>query len=193
MKKVIVMSVLGLAASVATSYGQGIILFDTYISTPQVLTTYFNGPSAGSTIGTAFSAELYYALGTVTDPVDATAGSIASPVSGAFTALPASISQVFGDGSVQDGNNVQIAAYGSGAISFEILYTGTVGGVTYSGRSGAFTESKINVLGQPVTAFGDNGPFVQSISVAAVPEPTTLALAGLGGLASLIALRRKQA
>ena len=27
----------------------------------------------------------------------------------------------------------------------------------------------------------------------AVPEPTTLALAGLGGLASLVALRRKQA
>jgi hypothetical protein len=29
--------------------------------------------------------------------------------------------------------------------------------------------------------------------VAPVPEPTTLALAGLGGLASLVALRRKQA
>jgi len=42
-----------------------------------------------------------------------------------------------------------------------------------------------------VAGFMNGGP--TELTLSPVPEPTTLALAGLGGLASLVALRRKQA
>jgi hypothetical protein len=42
-----------------------------------------------------------------------------------------------------------------------------------------------------VAGFMAGGP--SELTLTAVPEPTTLALAGLGGLASLVALRRKNA
>jgi PEP-CTERM motif len=58
---------------------------------------------------------------------------------------------------------------------------------TIRGQSGVFTGTLATGLTQPTYAqFG-------SFTIASVPEPTTLALAGLGGLASLVALRRKQA
>jgi hypothetical protein len=192
MKKTIIIAVLGAAGFAASSYGQGAISFDTYAGVSGAFPVYFNGANAGQTIGSGFTAQLYYALGTVTDPVNnSDAASIMSSVGGAFTSI--ATSPVLPNGSVQDGNGVIISAYSSGPISFEILFTGTVGGVDYSGRTGAFTESSILTSG-PLSYFGDNGPGVPASFVAApVPEPTTLALAGLGGLASLVAFRRKQA
>jgi hypothetical protein len=197
MKKTIVLAALGLAA-VSTTYGQGFVFMNSYGAnqTAGFITTYFNGSNAGTAVPGTFSVELYYALGTVTDPVSANAASITAAPSGSFTALPSSITpyDTSGDGyfgSVPNGPEVTISAYpsaGNTPISFELVATGPGG---YVGRSGAWTESSI-ATSAAGSFFGDNG-LAPNFSVAAVPEPATLALAGLGGLASLVALRRKQA
>lgn len=191
MKKSVIIAILGAAGFAVSSYGQGIIQFDTYSG-------HFNGGSIApvSYLGGAVvpdgvvSAELYYALGTVADPVSGVADSITTAISGAFTALPASITLV-GNGGYIQGPQVQIQNYTTGPITFEIAFSAP----GFAGRSGSFTESSINSVGLPVTYFGDNGPGPGQMLLApvSVPEPTTLALAGLGGLATLIGLRRKQA
>jgi len=186
MKKSILIAILGVTASAATSFGQGYIAFTSYLANggAGALTTF---QDSGLPVTGAYTAELYYALGTVTDPVG---GNPSSPISGLFTAVPGSITayDANGDGYFQGGTAI-MPTYTSGPISFEIWATGPLG----SGRSGAFTESIIaSSASSPVTNFGDNGPGMPSF-VVSVPEPTTLALAGLGGLASLVAFRRKQA
>jgi len=182
MKKTIFIAVLGMAACAATSYGQGYISFNSYSADQSAgaITTFGNGPLNGSPVPGTFTAELYYALGAV---------------SSGFTALPSTITayDASGDGYFQ-GGTATIPGYSSGAVSFEIFATGTYNSVVYSGFSAPFTESTIaSSLSSPLTSFGDNGPGMPNFSVLApVPEPTTLALAGLGGLASLVAIRRKK-
>jgi hypothetical protein len=68
MKKAIVASILGLAGSIATTYGQGIILFDNYDSKtfqPVVYGAGVNGQVAGSNVNSpTVEVALFYALGT---------------------------------------------------------------------------------------------------------------------------------
>jgi PEP-CTERM motif len=185
MKKAIFIAVLGVAASVASSYGQGFVAMNSYSA--NAFAGFITTQSDGTTpVPATFTAELYYAIGTVTDPVN---GAPISPISSNFTALPLSITayDATGDGYFQ-GATVTIPGYSSGPISFEILASGP-GEV---GRSGAWTESTISASATSTSIFGDNG-VAPNFVVAPVPEPTTLALAGLGGLASLVAFRRKKA
>jgi len=191
MKKSIFIAVLGVAASVASSYGQGYIAFNSYVANTGAgaLTSMSFGQSGP--VSGAFTAELFYALGTVSDPVDqASSTSVLTPPTG-LTAIPSSIVSydANGDGYFQGGTAI-IPGYTTGAVTFEVVAVGP----GWFGRSGSFTESTIaNSASAPLTAFGDNGTGLPSFVVAPVPEPTTLALAGLGGLASLVAFRRKQA
>jgi len=200
MKRSIFMAVIGMAAGVASSYGQGNVVFSSYAAYPPngVTTSQFVG---GALIGTPYQAELFYALGTVSDPVSANAASITSDPSGL---LP--VGTLVGyDNSGQatgaaglgffDGSTVLIPGYTSGPITFEVV---AFNGATYDtsssrGRSGAFTMSSIAIAPAPAPNLGDNGAVWNNFSVAAVvavPEPTTLALGALG-LASLVAFRRK--
>jgi hypothetical protein len=195
MKKSIFIAVLGLAAGVASSYGQGYVNFSSYLAdSPNGATTSFFGSNTLLPVG--YTAELFYALGTVTDPVDETSpASITSAPTGltllaGLTAAYASSGASTGVPGYFDGAVATIPGYSSGPVTFEIWAFGP----NQQGRSGAFTESSIaNSLSVPTGFFGDNGPGMPNFLVAPVPEPTTLALAGLGGLASLVALRRKQA
>jgi len=181
MKKSIFIAVLGMAACAATSYGQGYVVMNSYLanSGAGALST----TSLGVPLDSTWTAELYFALGTVTDP--------AGPglPSSAFTALPSSIVSFGGavaNGYFQLPTPVMVPGYISGAISFEVL----VDGAPYHG--GAFTESTLQTSAASAPSiFGDNGPGMPNIIVP-VPEPTTLALVGLGGLASFVAMRRKQ-
>jgi PEP-CTERM motif len=180
MKKSILIAVLGVAACAATSYGQGYVVMNSYSANAGAgaITTL-----GGTPVSSAWTAELYFALGTVSD-----SAGVGLPGAG-FTALPSSITSydANNDGYFQNATPVVIPGYSSGAISFEILASG---GSLY--RSGAFTESKIGTdPASPPSVFGDNGTGMPNM-VIPVPEPTTLALAGLGGLASLVAMRRKQ-
>jgi len=179
MKKSILIAVLGVAACAATSYGQGYVVMNSYSANngAGAITT-----SGGVPVNGTWTAELYFALGTVTD-----SAGLGLP-SSAFTAIPSSLVNydANGDGYFQLSSTVIVPGYSSGAISFEIVTDGTI----Y--HSGSFTETTLqNSAASSPNLFGDNGPGMPNL-VIPVPEPTTLALAGLGGLASLVALRRKQ-
>jgi hypothetical protein len=194
MKKSLLIAVLGLTASVASSFGQGFIAFSSYSANNNAgATTSLFG---GGLVPAGYTASLYYFIGTVADPVNnANANSISSLPTG-LTAL-ATTSQ-FLDGAAQgyfSGGIVTIPGYASGPVTFEVVaYNGSdYASSAIRGRSGSFTMNSIATAGLPVPFLGDNGQSMPNFFVAPVPEPTTLALAGLGGLASLVAFRRKQA
>jgi len=189
-KKRAFLAVLGLAASVASSYGQGFIVFDSYSAN---LGAGALATLNGIPLNSSFHADLYYALGTVSDPVnDGLSYSSSSDPAPSFTDLGVT-GVAFSDGYFQ-GPTVIIPSYVNGPVSFEVVaFNGSsYESSTIRGRSGAFTESMIvNSASFPATLFGDNGPGMPEI-VIVVPEPTTLALAGFGGLVALAAFRRKQ-
>jgi PEP-CTERM motif len=191
MKKQLFFAVLGMATAVVSSSGQGYIAFNSYVanSTAGAIATLNGIP-----LDNSFHADLYYALGTVADPVNPYIfEGWSSPVSPAFTDLGVT-GVTFSDGYFE-GPTVIIPDYVSGPISFEVVaFDGTSYNsfdTFYRGRSGAFTESMIaNSPSSQLTFFGDNGRGMPNIIII-TPEPASLALMGLGGLASLLAFRRK--
>jgi len=204
MKKSLILAVLGVAVTAATSFGQGHVYFANYApagtggtSDPGVdaLVTYASSQvPAGKeslAVGSGFSAELFYSIGGGTPT----------------TALTSSIQPFFAtDGDTGNGAGyfvfgaIDIPGYTSGVISFQVdvFNTVTIGGYApgaITGQSQVLTAAGIstglalgNSLGYNLTS-GTFAPFTVS---ATVPEPSTLALAGLG-LAALVAYRRKQA
>lgn len=197
MKKSLVIAALGLTAAVGSSYGQGYILFSSYAqtATPYATATIFG---TSTLLDSSFKAQLWYSLGTVSDTVNN--GSVAS-----ITSAPTGLTVVSGSDTVFatsgastpgffDGAITQIASYSSGPITFEVV---AFNGADYAsssvrGRSGSFTFSSIDTVGIG-TKFGFNGGQMSPMFVAPVPEPSTLALAGLGGFGMLMAFRRKKA
>jgi len=202
MKKTIVMAALGMAASVAASYGQGLVNFTTYAANNNSGVSVFNfGTSAAIPDGYHF--DVYYSLTSVSDIVDNnTASSVTAIPSGLFTDYGLTGVTSSGGNSSPDPKGLSIPGYTSGSAYFEVVvYNGaSYAASTIRGRSGSFIQQSLTTAaaaagGSPVPNIGDNtgaGTF-PNFFVAPVPEPTTLALAGLGGLASLVALRRKQA
>jgi hypothetical protein len=188
MKKSVLIAVLGVAASVATSYGQGYIKFSSYAQvTGYAPVTQFVG---GALIGVPYTAMLYYAFGTVSDPVLGNINSITGLPSG-FTLYTGQNSTAAFDASGAatgaaglgyfDGGGTVIPLYTGGPITFEVV---AFNGVDYAssdsrGRSGSFTMPSIRTDG--VNSIFTTMP---GFNVAVVPEPTTLALliCGIGGL-----------
>jgi hypothetical protein len=177
MKKSVVASVLGIAAAVSmatSAHGQGSVWFDTYANTQDyVAITWTTDPSlappgqAGQTVGPGFTAMLF------------------SSVDG--FAAPLATSPVLSSGGEQGyirGGIITVPGYASGPITFRIDVSGN-GAI----GSATFTEPSI------ATGLNPAGFFSQlpaTFSVAIVPEPSTIALAGLGGLSLLLMLRRKK-
>ncbi len=218
MKKAIVASILGIAGSIATTYGQGIIFWNNFQTASYQPVIYQGGGNVNSA---TVELGLYYALGTYssvgTFMAAATLGQTTFidttlNTDGAYNGSP----QVGtgGPGGYYDpGANVVIAGWSTTAPVVTFLMqgwqtAGLNGGATYAlsnlrGQSGLWTETVDPGFGNTgnigfgivpstsVAGFMANGPL--STALAVVPEPTTLALAGLGGLASLVAFRRKQA
>jgi hypothetical protein len=137
---------------------------------------------------------LFYTFGSVSDPVNFSSLSNTSAMPTGLT--DSGITQTYAAGvpaGYFDGGIVTIPGYVSGPITFEVVaYNGSSPATsTWRGRSGSFTMNSIATGPLPVPSLGDNGQPMPDFIVG-VPEPTTLALTGLGGLVSLAAFRRKQ-
>jgi len=216
MKRKLIASIVGIAATsamVASSYGQGQITFANYAqgesgttASPSAPVTFgagsggLTGTAVGSNVGSGFSAELLYQYAGMS-------GGIASPVAGFNIAqdganaavasfYPASAGGLF----IFSGGNGSLVTIpgdptGGPIVTFELYVFGTVNSTSYVGTSSTFQQVLSNPVGDLfnngnltagsfLTAVGNVGPVV-------VPEPTTMALAGLG-VASLLALRRRK-
>jgi hypothetical protein len=212
MKRKVIASVIGAAALVglaASSYGQGQVFFNTYASTGYFPVTYGAQAQTALNVG-QYSAgpnvdvELGYFLGTSSDASQ-------------FTLIPSTIEALGTDsqavngtgpsatGYIEGGTIATISSYTSGPISFEILaWVASGNGAGAGAGAGSFAGSQYSDFNniftwtEPSIATGQSAAgYFQALNGNAVlnpvPEPSTLALAGLGGLASLMAFRRKKA
>lgn len=203
MKKNVIAAVIGavgLVGLTVSSYGQGQVAFNTYASTGYYPVTYSALAQSQLGVGLGAGPNVSVMLGYVFGTFDS---------SSTWTLLPATTQAVGTDSAPINGTGANVAGYiqggaatipgyAGGAISFEILAwvaSGNgAGGGTYdtSKYNGVYqwTESSIAVSPSPAGFFQNlNGNAV----LVPVPEPGTLALAGLGGFSMLMALRRKKA
>jgi hypothetical protein len=83
----------------------------------------------------------------------------------------------------------QIRAWNGNAATFETALSGI--GFTDLGKSALFTNGTGAPNGTPPTTASQLAGWTSPVLVAPVPEPSTLALAGLGAAAMLVLRRRK--
>lgn len=194
MKKQLIAAIVGtvaLGSAVMSSQAQGYVVFSNYASTPYYPVVYGSiaqGVEAGlagtGALGNV-SVELGYFIGTFT------ANSVFTMVPASITAInPALMAPPNGVGQSTTGYftgpGITIASYSSGPISF-MISAFTTSGTSYTGTL-KWTEPSISTaVAAPFTALPGE------VVLTAVPEPSTLALAGLGGFGMLMALRRKKA
>ncbi|MBI3848820.1 MAG: PEP-CTERM sorting domain-containing protein [Verrucomicrobia bacterium] len=188
MKKTIIASVIGIAASVATvssSYGQGHTLFDNYNAAPYMNVRYNGTPTGNSGI----HVDLAYFIGTTSDPTALTPLGLSVPLNGSLTAL--------GQPGYWNGVAVDIPGYTSGAVTFQVLAWDTATGATYGaatarGASFLWQEASLATgLSPAATWAGLPGPNGGELVNVVVPEPSTFALIGLGTGVLLFFRRRK--
>jgi hypothetical protein len=191
--------VLGMAAS---SYGQQVI-FDNYGASPYYQVRYSSTPSLAPAGLAGLSA---------TKNVDVEMGYVLGSVQAGFTLVPSSITAVDPNNNLSQpdggvganvtgwfqGPAVTISGYSSGPVSIEVLAwvasgLGAGGGTFATSDYTAvktWTEASLFAGGVPAVNFtGMNGDIVLA-GVVPTPEPTTIALLGLGA-AGLVALRRR--
>jgi hypothetical protein len=189
MKRVLIASILGLAASVASSYGQASYLFDTYLGTPTTapagtgVVTWTTDNSlapvgeAGAAVldGEGFKGDLLWQVGALTGDVG-----VAIPVVGGYItdAVNNSGNPVTFDPSYVSGTPIIFTIEAWQGASFA---TGTAKGTL------TWTDPG-EVLGTGFHTFSLSSPITVAL---AVPEPTTLALAGLGA-AGMLLFRKRQ-
>jgi PEP-CTERM motif len=196
MKKSIILSIAGLAAAALSSYGQGSMAFDTYDAnnTVGIITTYGNGPLAGTGLDNTFTALL---LWTTSNPGDVatTAGTANSPLNPIWTVgQTATFASSGATAGYILGNNLDISAAVGQSIFCEIAaYNGaSYGAGTYAGHSASFAVTlATGAIAPTANQINAMAPF-SVYQVSAIPEPTTMALGGLG-LAALMLIRRKKA
>ena len=213
MKKSIVLAALGLSVATTGAFGQGIINFDSYnaLGGAGIITTFGSdqGANAGNGITTAFTAGLLYSLSPISDTASSVGNTallgswlVANQAPDSTTGTPIAVQFQSTSGGVAGyytgaGNNgtFRLPTYTSGSVYFEVIaYNGSsYANATIRGHSASFTASL--ATGTSLAGFMDNAqPFsVFNAAVAPVPEPSTLALAGLGGFGMLMAMRRKKA
>lgn len=197
MKRTVIASVIGGVACLAaalSSYGQGQVFFANYASDVNAQVAYSSDTAvvpagkAGMAIGgNTWMADLLYGIGS--DPVTSLAAGSATAFLGSADGDTANGAGYF------VGNAVTIPGYSSGPISFIVRAwstSGATGGADYDtsllrGESAVLTMPSIATGTMPV------GDLVglQAFTVEIVPEPTTLALVGLGA-AALLAFRRRK-
>jgi len=190
MKRALIASILGVAASVASSYGQGTIIFGTYISSAvqSPITWAASGHSGAVTAADGFTATLYYGLGS------GLGFSQLSPIAGSGTLVGQLLA-----GCITGGPIVTMPNWTSGPVTFGISVVNAAG--TYGtanligGTVATWTEPASSIAGAGLPSGYFTASLISTalptINVVALPEPGTMAFAGLGA-AALLALRRRQ-
>jgi len=194
MKKTVILAALGLSIGALSSFGQGAIVFNSYnadgVGSGLTKITFLNG---GALVGAGYSADVYYSLSPISQPSGNDSLSAGWLASGSGSPSVNSLITPMVGGYFTASVNFQLNPYTAGTpVYFEVaVYQTAAGSYANStadrGHSASFSATLATGLVQPSAAL------FNSFTVAPVPEPTTLALAGLGGLASLVALRRKKA
>jgi len=190
MKKLAIIAALGAASSLATQ-GQGLLFANYYSSTQTTGVSFSSGPLAGQGVGSEFTAQLYWGAAGLSSYSSLTA--VGLPITFVtqlgYPALPGGAP--IGGGSGAGWFGTALVSFGSYATTYSIGYKaiGTYLGVTYEADSPIiqFTTAASSSIPIPSTPASLQG----NLSAVPIPEPTTLALGGLGGLALLL-LRRKQ-
>ena len=206
MKKSILIALFGAGAVVAAN-AQGLVNFNNYYISGQVTgISYANGLGAGSYVGPEISLELYYGLSTDTliSQMTALPGSIIAAGLGAASG-PGALGGGAGwfDAGAVFVPNISGTAVAGGTYTFAIVASGTYapfagpgGNGIFTGSSAIFTGTTAATSSMPTPNLPDGlrlGSFTVSETIAPVPEPSSLALAGLGGFGMLMAFRRKKA
>jgi hypothetical protein len=210
MKKVLVASILGLALSAASSYGQGFIVMQNYdaVSTTTPTTILYSGVTFGSSspaglvgkyVGeqSGIKVDLLFSL-------TGAAGtySVAANSQTAFFGTSANGGTPVSDGAGSFfGSTLSIPGYTSGNAFFQVeAYDGTsyATALNYKGLSAVFSMPLQTNNGLPAPDLlnlgGAQGTTIQGLApfvVNPVPEPSILALSGIGA-AALMLIRRKK-
>jgi len=211
MKRSIIASVLGIAATMAfanKTQAQGNVFFGNYNGGPTITAPVtFSGVStsglvSGENIGyttggsdPTFIAQLLYSYG--------------GALGVTYTAGPTATFLTANGTSSEDGgglfgaalNTVSIPGYTSGAVDFQVeVYElgSTYANSAIRGISGVVQLSALATAGDgfPISDLLSSSFVVTPLTaftVSPVPEPSSLALAGLGGFGMLMAFRRKKA
>jgi len=193
---------IGLAA--CSSYGQGTVVFSDSGSAPSVVTTN-NGVTtgkAGTTSSSGIRIELFYQPDTGGSAPTGITGltgignwetigsaTTIAPVAGDFSGGTLSTgTDVYAQSADQTGNIWLIAvAWNGGATTYA-----TAGAVaTYFGASSVWSQGTGNPNGTPQTAAVSTSGFFPGLQLTPIPEPSTIALAGLGAASLLLFRRRK--
>jgi len=197
MKKSVIIAALGLAAGALSSFGQGSMAFNSYLAGASSTGVKVFNTDGVTGLSAGWTADLAWSLTPISEgaggalPLNASL-TVAAAASPSFQAVGTPfVNTPNGPGYFEGANNFILSPYTAGTtVYFEIL---AYNGSSYAnsgvrGHSASYSTTLSTGTGLP-----PNMPLFSSFDVVVVPEPTTLALAGLGGLASLVALRRKQA
>ena len=207
MKKSLVLGILGLAAGAVSSYGQGNIYLDNYLSSTYN-PIYLGAGLGGSLAPVGFTVGLYYdhtANQDITGSIafDPTGYALPSQLNPALTVAtgPGSTAPIVLPGYFMATTSFLIQP--SAAVPAQSSYTIML--VAYNGGSPDTSTIRLHSVAvyiqdaAPSVAFGADIGYAFPAGVPMftgalpIPEPGTLALAGLGGLGMLFALRRKRA
>jgi len=206
MKKSLILGLLGLAATAATTFGQGAIILDNYSTGgPDVR---YGTSGLGGTINTGISSSftmgLYWVLGSPAIGADPNPNPIGDPstftgglVLGTGTGSTAQfVSTSFGTaGEAQSGSAFNVPGTPVGGGTTVTLMIVAYNGANYAsstirGHSASFTIVTSASSSPAPVATGTVSPAF-SVFSAAVPEPSVLALSGIGA-AALMLFRRKK-
>jgi len=203
MKKLI-LSVTAIASFSAVGFAQGTITFDGSVNTDPSSTATSNGQVFINGVldsSTDINAELLYSStqgGTYSPVVTLLLSSSTAPANAAVGQVITAASDITFQGNGQfldaSGQSYIIPGVASGATGwFEVL--GWLGGDSYANATGAkgatapFSEV-LSSASSPTQANISNMPALNLVTTTVVPEPSTLAMAGVG-LASMLIFRRR--